>query len=125
MQRANVAPLKGDDGVVSTTTDAVKFLRGLMEGHLLKDSSLKMMQQWVTNKEGKPVYGLGLIHFVHEGKIAYGHGGGGLGAGCMLAYFPEQKLYFFIATNTGVVIDGRGGSKADAAKNEILEILLK
>jgi D-alanyl-D-alanine carboxypeptidase len=125
MQRANVAPLKGDDGVVSTTTDAVKFLRGVLEGRLLQDSSLKMMQQWVNNKEGKPAYGLGLIHFVHEGRIAYGHGGGGLGAGCMLAYFPDKDFYVFLATNTGVVVEGRGGIKADAAKNEILEILLK
>jgi D-alanyl-D-alanine carboxypeptidase len=125
MQRANVAPLKGDDGVVSTTTDAVKFLKGLMEGKLLKDSSMKMMKEWVNNDAGKPAYGLGLIHFDLDGVVAYGHGGGGLGAGCVLAYVPSKKLYFFLATNTGVVVDGRGGMKADDAKNELLAILLK
>ena len=125
MQRANVAPLKGDDGVVSTTTDAVKFLKGLVEGKLLKDSSMKLMQQWVKNDEGKPVYGLGLIHFDLEGIIGYGHGGGGLGAGCVLVYVPSKKVYLFLATNTGVVVDGRGGIKANDAKNEVLAILLK
>ena len=29
MQQANVASFIGDDGIVCTTTDAVKFLRGL------------------------------------------------------------------------------------------------
>ncbi len=125
MQRVNVAPLKGDDGVVSTTTDAVKFLKGLMEGKLLKDSSMKLMQQWVNNDEGKPVYGLGLIHFDLEGIVGYGHGGGGLGAGCVLVYIPSKKAYLFLATNTGVVVDGRGGIKANDAKNDILAILLK
>jgi hypothetical protein len=28
-----VACSKGDDGIVSTTTDAVKYLKGLMEGN--------------------------------------------------------------------------------------------
>ena len=86
---------------------------------------MKLMQQWVNNDEGKPVYGLGLIHFDLEGIIGYGHGGGGLGAGCVLLYVPSKKIYLFLATNIGVVVDGRGGIKANDAKNEILAILLK
>ena len=125
MQKANVAPLKGDDGVISTPIDAVIFLKGLMEGQLLSDSSMKQMKHWVNNQAGRPAYGLGLIHFDLDGVVAYGHGGGGLGAGCVLAYIPSKKLYFFLATNTGVVIEGRGGIKANEAKNEILAILLK
>ncbi len=125
MQQANVAALKGDDGVISTPIDAVKFLKGLMEGKLLKDSSMKAMQQWVKNDAGKPAYGLGLIHFDIDGVVAYGHGGGGLGAGCVLAYVPSKKTYLFFATNTGVVIDGLGGIKANDAKNGILAVLLK
>ena len=125
MQQANVAALKGDDGVISTPIDAVKFLKGLMEGKLLKDSSMEAMQQWVKNDAGKPAYGLGLIHFDIDGVVAYGHGGGGLGAGCVLAYIPSKKTYLFLATNTGVVIDGLGGIKANDAKNGILAVLLK
>ncbi len=124
MQKANVAPLKGDDGVVGTPVDAIKFLKGLMEGKLLKDSSLKLMQQWVNHSDGSPAYGLGLIHFNLDGLIGYGHGGGGLGAGCLLLYVPSKKIYVFLATNTGVVIEGRGGMKAGEFKDKILAALL-
>jgi D-alanyl-D-alanine carboxypeptidase len=125
MQKANVAPLKGDDGIVSTAVDAVKFIKGLMEGKLLQDSSLKLMQQWVNNAEGKPAYGMGLIYFALPGLVAYGHGGGGLGAGCVLLYIPSQKLYMFLATNTGVVIDGLGSIKAGEMRDQVLMALLQ
>ena len=125
MQRANVAPLMGDDGVVATTTDAILFMRGLMEGKLLQPATLAMMQQWVKNDQGRPAYGLGLIHFDLDGIEAVGHGGGGLGAGCLLVYIPSKKLYVFLATNTGVVVDGLGGVKANEFKNAVMEVLLK
>jgi D-alanyl-D-alanine carboxypeptidase len=83
-----------------------------------------MMQQWVKNEQGHPVYGLGLIHFDIGGIEAIGHGGGGLGAGCVLVYFPSKKIYLFLATNTGVVVDGLGGIKANELKNAVLEVLL-
>jgi D-alanyl-D-alanine carboxypeptidase len=124
MQQANVAPLKGDDGIVATPLDAVKFLKGLMEGKLLNDTSMKMMQQWVNNDGGKPAYGLGLIHFDIEGIIGYGHGGGGLGAGCVLLYVPSKKIYLFLAVNLGVLIEGPLVKKVDEMKNEILATLL-
>lgn len=125
MQRANVAPLMGDDGVVASTTDAVLFLRGLVEGKLLKPATLELMQQWVKNDRGEPVYGLGLIHFNLGSMEAIGHGGGGLGAGCILAYIPSKKLYLFLGVNTGVVVDGPGGVKANQLKEEMLGVLLR
>lgn len=125
MQKANVAPLKGDDGIVCTPVDAVKFMKGLMEGKLLQDSSLRQMQQWVNNDQGKPAYGLGLIYFDLPGIVAYGHGGGGLGAGCLLLYVPSQKTYAFLATNTGVVVDGLGSKKAGEMRNAVLMALLQ
>lgn len=125
MQQANVAPLKGDDGVISTTTDAIKFLKGLMEGKLLQESSMKLMMQWVNNDSGKPTYGLGLIHFDLEGIIGYGHGGGGLGAGCLLIYVPSKKVYIFLAVNIGVLFDGPVTRSVDEMKNKILTLLLQ
>ena len=83
------------------------------------------MQQWVNNAEGKPAYGLGLIHFDLAGLTAYGHGGGGLGAGCVLLYVSSHKLYLFLATNTGVVIDGLGSIKAGEMRDQVLMALLK
>jgi D-alanyl-D-alanine carboxypeptidase len=125
MQRANVASLKGDDGIVCTPTDAVLFLKGLMEGRLLKESSLELMQSWVENESGNPVYGMGLSYFAQGGITGYGHGGGGIGAGCLLLYVPSKKTYIFIATNVGVLITGKLPYKADAMKNRILAAVLQ
>lgn len=125
MQRANVASLKGDDGIVCTPADAVLFLKGLMEGRLLEKSSLDLMQTWVKNKKGNPVYGMGLSYFTQGGIVGYGHGGGGIGAGCLLLYVPSKKTYVFIATNVGVLIAGRLPQKADIMKNKILAVLLE
>jgi D-alanyl-D-alanine carboxypeptidase len=93
MQKANVASMVGDDGIVCTPADAVKFMRGLMEGKLLQDSSLKIMEQFVKNDEGRPVYGCGLINIQVDSLMGYGHGGGGIGAGCALLYVPQKHTY--------------------------------
>jgi D-alanyl-D-alanine carboxypeptidase len=125
MQKANVAALIGDDGIICTPTDAVKFLVGLMQGKLLKESSLKMMQQWVKNDMGREVYGLGLIKFDLNGVVGYGHGGGGIGSGCALIYVPEKKVYVFLSTNIGVVWDGLPAIKANEMKDEIVKTVLR
>jgi D-alanyl-D-alanine carboxypeptidase len=125
MQQANVCSLKGDDGIVCLPTDVVLFFRGLMEGRLLKGSSLEIMKSWVTDKTGSPVYGMGLSYFAQGGIVAYGHGGGGIGAGCLLLYVPSKKIYVFIATNIGVLIEGKLPQKADSMRNEILAVVLR
>jgi D-alanyl-D-alanine carboxypeptidase len=125
MQQANVASLKGDDGIVCTPIDVVLFFKELMEGRLLKESSLKLMQSWVTNKAGNPVYGMGLSYFAQGGIVGSGHGGGGIGAGCLLLYVPSKKIYVFISTNIGVLIEGKLPLKADSMKNEILAVVLQ
>ncbi|HTQ66635.1 MAG TPA: serine hydrolase domain-containing protein [Puia sp.] len=124
IQNANVATMKGDDGIVCTPEDAVKFLKGLMEGKLLKDSSLALMQKWVNNDEGKPTYGMGLFRFAEGDIVGYGHGGGGIGAGCLLIYIPVKKVYIFMATNIGVLFDDSPAIKAGEMRNEILATIL-
>jgi D-alanyl-D-alanine carboxypeptidase len=125
MQRMNVACLKGDDGIVSTPADVVKFMKGLMEGKLLSDASLKEMQVWATDKAGNPRYGLGLIYFKIGDLAGYGHGGGGLGAGCLLLYVPSKNMYCFLAVNIGVVLTATPLlEKVDEMKTAILNELL-
>jgi len=114
----------GDDGSVLTPEDAVIFFKGLLDGKLLSESSMKLMQTWVNNKDGKPTYGMGLIHFDLGGIQGIGHGGGGIGAGCMLLYVPAKKTYIFLATNLGVVIGGPMPEKVGAARDEILAAIL-
>ncbi|RYE54083.1 MAG: class A beta-lactamase-related serine hydrolase [Sphingobacteriales bacterium] len=125
MQKANVAALIGDDGIICTPSDAVKFLAGLMEGRLLKDSSLALMKQWVRNSEGREVYGLGLIRFEFNGLVGYGHGGGGIGSGCALIYVPSKNTYVFLATNIGCVWDGTPAIKASEMRDELCKIIFQ
>lgn len=125
LQRNNVASLIGDDGIVTTPVEAVKFLKGLMEGELLAPSTLEQMQNWVLDKKGNPRYGLGLGYSTIRGKEAVGHSGGGIGAGCELHYFPEKKLYLFIAINLGTVTGSPLHEGAGKARDEVFEVLLR
>jgi D-alanyl-D-alanine carboxypeptidase len=125
MQRVNVASIKGDDGMVCTPADAVAFMKGLMEGKLISDASMKEMQTWATDKAGNPRYGLGLIYLKIGDLVGYGHGGGGLGAGCLLLYVPSKNLYCFLAVNIGVVLTTTPLlEKVEEMKTAILSTLL-
>ena len=125
MQRNNVAALVGDDGIVSTPVDAVKFLRGVMEGQLLQPATLELMKTWVNDSKGNPAYGLGLDYTLFQGEVAYGHSGGGIGAGCNLYYFPKQNIYIFIAINLGTVTDSPIHNVAEKSVDKFYGALLK
>jgi D-alanyl-D-alanine carboxypeptidase len=125
MQRNNVASLIGDDGIVASPVDAVKFLRGLMEGQLLQPNTLTLMKTWVNDSKGNPTYGSGLDYSLFQGEIAFGHSGGGIGAGCNLYYFPKQNVYVFIAINLGTVTDSPIHKTAEKSISKFYEVLLK
>jgi D-alanyl-D-alanine carboxypeptidase len=103
LQRNNVRTLIGDDGIVSTPSDAVLFLKCLMEGKLISRAMLDTMKLWVNDSQGRPTYGLGLDLNLIGNNQAIGHSGGGIGAGCQLYYFPEKKIYVFIGINLGTI----------------------
>ncbi len=123
LQQSNVASLIGDDGIVATPADVVTFYKALMEGKILTTSSMQEMKTWVNDDEGKPVYGLGLFNLTLNGEKVLGHGGGGLGAGCEMYYFPERNVYVFMAVNLGVLVDGPIVNKVNDLKNNIVSIL--
>ena len=125
LQRNNVAALIGDDGIVATPVEAVKFLKGLMENQLLAGATLDIMKLWVTDKDGNPTYGLGLDHATFKGQPGYGHSGGGIGAGCQLYYFPTKNLYVFMGINLGTVTESPLHAAAEKTLDRIYEILLK
>lgn len=124
-QAETVASSKGDDGIICTPADAVKFFKGLMEGKLLKPESMKEMFDFVKDEKGNKRYGMGMIYFDLEGLPSYGHGGGGVGAGCGLMYIPSHKIYVFFSTNLGVLVDSKLSQKAGEFKNAALVTLLK
>ena len=123
MQKANVASMKGDDGLVASTGDAVLFLKGLAEGKLLKSKTLDLMQEWVTDEEGNKRYGLGLTYYDLDVTYAVGHNGGGIGAGCMLIYLPEYGAIVFVATNFNTMMDSPIRRKAENLQTDLLMTL--
>ncbi len=107
MQRTNVASLIGDDGIVATPEDAIKFLNALMNEQIINKGSLAEMMDWQLNSDGTPAYGLGLDYTLFPGEnIGFGHSGGGLGGGSELYYFPEKDLYYCIGINLGIITEG-------------------
>jgi D-alanyl-D-alanine carboxypeptidase len=125
LQKMTVACSKGDDGIVCTPVDAVLFLKGLFDGKLLNPASMTEMMRFVKDEKGKDKYSMGMFSLDLGGITAYGHGGGGVGAGCGLIYIPSHKTYLFISTNLGVLVDGKLPEKADALKTEVLMTLLQ
>ena len=123
LQRANVASMKGDDGLVASTTDAVLFMKGLVGGELLKPSSLELMQQWVKNEAGEPRYGMGLTYYNLDVTYGIGHSGGGVGAGCVLMYLPELDSIVFMATNFNTMMESPLRKKAENIQMDILASL--
>lgn len=124
-QQMTVACSKGDDGIVSTTTDAIKYLKGLMEGKLLNEASMKELMDFVKDEQGHKRYSMGMTYFDLGGLPAYGHGGGGIGAGCGLIYVPSHKIYVFMSTNIGCFIDSKLSAKAGEMRDAILMALLQ
>lgn len=125
LQRGNVASLIGDDGIVTTPVDAVKFLKGLLEGKILSESTLELMMEWLTDENGEIRYGLGLDYtLINDKEIAYGHSGGGIGAGSELYFFPEKDLYVFVGINLGTVTASPLHEKASMAREKLFNALL-
>lgn len=124
-QKATVVSSKGDDGIVCSTTDAVKFLKGLMDRKLLTAESMKEMFDFVKDEKGNKRYGLGVIYYDLDGIPVYGHGGGGVGAGCGLLYIPSHKVYVFLSTNLGCFVDSKLSAKAAEMQAAILAALIK
>lgn len=127
MQQINVASLIGDDGIIASPIDYLKFLRGLFEGQLLTQPTLDQMLTFVSNDTGANAYGYGLgIHNdPYQGHHEYGHTGGGIGAGCELGYLPDQDIYFFISINIGTILSSPITAKAENIRNELLHILVE
>ena len=123
LQRANVSSMKGDDGMVASTKDAVLFMKGLVSNKLLKPKSLELMQEFVLNEEGEKRYGLGIQYYDLDVTYALGHSGGGIGAGCVLLYLPELESIVFIATNFNTMMESPIRKKSENLQIDILTAL--
>ncbi|WP_299532033.1 serine hydrolase [Ulvibacterium sp.] len=123
LQRANVSSMKGDDGMVTSSEDAILFFKGLISGKLLRPKTLELMQEWVLSDEGEQKYGLGLTFYDLETTYGVGHSGGGIGAGCVLIYLPDLASIVFIATNFNTMMESPIRKKAENLQMDILTAL--
>lgn len=124
MQKINVASMMGDDGMIASPLDYVKFLEALMNGQLLQTGTL---QEMFVFKRAEGVddsgYGLGIHYQMHGQNIEYGHTGGGIGSGCYLGYFPHNNTYFFLAINLGTSISSPLLTDNESMVDEVLNAL--
>lgn len=83
----------GAGAIVSTPTDLTKFIEGLFNHKLVKESSLKQMMNMTDG------LGIGMFQFPFGEKKAFGHNGGIDGFASTLGYFPDEKIAIAYCTN--------------------------
>ena len=83
----------GAGGIVSTSTDLVKFSDALFGGKVLKTESLEKMKQM------KGFFGMGLIQVPFYDKLGYGHTGGIDGFRSVLFHFEDENVSFAMTSN--------------------------
>ena len=126
MQRVNVASLIGDDGVIATPIDYIRFLKSLFGGEIISSSAMTEMLTFVEKNPNEPEgYGLGLHKEFYKGYTDYGHTGGGIGASCLLSYYPEKDVFIFLGINIGTSIYSPVFDNLEDKINAILDILLE
>lgn len=126
MQRVNVASLIGDDGIVATPIDYVKFLENLLENRILSSSTMTEMLDFIQQTPDSPDgYGMGLYQKFINGHEQIGNTGGGIGAGCSLGYFSDTNTYYFIGINLGTSIMPKKANSIEVLLNEIFDILVE
>lgn len=126
MHRVNVGSLIGDDGIIATPVDYIIFLEKLLTNQILKETTMDQMLDFVQTEPGNPDgYGLGISQEFINGHEQLGHTGGGIGAGCILGYYPDNNTYFFLAINLGVSITPSVAKPFEKLADEVYDILLE
>jgi CubicO group peptidase (beta-lactamase class C family) len=90
-------------GIYSNVPDMLKFGQALLNGNLLQDSSLALMQTYPTVDRGKNnPYGMGLFLYGDNPTVGpvIGHSGEQTGAAGQLMLFPEKKAVIVVLSNT-------------------------
>lgn len=126
MQKVNVRSLVGDDGIVATPMDYVRFSEALYSGQLLSPATMDEMRQFVRNDASEAYgYGLGIHTDSYNGHTEYGHSGGGIGAGCYLSYLPGKNTHVFIGVNIGTIVYSKIFDDAGDIRERVFDILVE
>lgn len=126
MQIVNVQSLVGDDGIVATPIDYIKFMQALLGGQIIGQVALDEMMQFVEKTpDSEDGYGLGIHRDMYNGFADLGHTGGGIGSGYILSYFPDKDAYIFLGINIGTIIYSPNFDTLEDKIDELLDILLE
>lgn len=94
-----------DGGLISNPYDMSVFFQALMNGKILKNSTLNKMLSWKIPKEQSsyffPIsYGMGIFKIETPKGIAYMHSGDAIGYYANMLYFPSDKTTIVYAVNS-------------------------
>lgn len=94
---------KPHGGIITTASDAGKFLGKLFDGQIISEESVNLMKKIQLNNCDSPdcEYGLGLEIWTSNGVTAYGHNGSSVGYEANLLYFENSKTVLFLFKNLG------------------------
>jgi len=99
---SSMAGAAGGHGLLTTTQDLSRFLRGLLAGKLFqRPQTLAQMRRFVTtpNEHGRVGYGLGLEHYVLPGNVEMiGHMGTTGGYRAFTFHLPASGIDFAMVT---------------------------
>jgi serine beta-lactamase-like protein LACTB, mitochondrial len=92
-------------GFISTTQDLARFGQALLEGKVLKPSTIEMLWTPQHTADGKATtYGMGwAVNTDSAGRRMISHSGGSVGGTAMLIVYPKERMVFAFLFNA----DGR------------------
>ncbi len=112
-----------DGGMLSTTSDMIKWHKGLHSGKVVSDESYKLMTSRhydIGIKSGMKTFaGYGLyIAEMANGEVIYHHAGKAVAIRSESGYIPSKKLYFAVLSNVMNYIPKKMQDKVDMKKVE-------
>jgi CubicO group peptidase (beta-lactamase class C family) len=112
-----------DGGVVSTTSDLVKWHKALASSKVISKESYKLMttKYYDISKDSTEKKYVGYGMFVIEtqdGKVRYGHAGNAMGIRSESGYLPNEGLYYAILSNMMLYVPENLQAKIDLTKEE-------
>lgn len=84
--------------VVSTATDATRFLHALVTCSVLEEAEWNLMTSWIDRPDGHR-YGAGLLQIEHEGSSLLGHKGNSAGYSASAFHDQSRGITAVVLTN--------------------------
>jgi len=111
----------GDGGIASCTQDLIIFLKALINGDLVSQSTYELMRdERIVVEAGEDWYGLGLEIGNGRNGLRIGHTGSTSSYNGVLFYYPERDTYLSVALN-GVAETGPANQAFQEAWGDLMD----